>query len=114
MQPHFTLVKMECTSRVEPEFVLEAFRLGADGVMIAGCHPGDCHYVGGNYRALRRFALLRAMVRQFGLDPQRLRLDWILATEAPKFQQMINNFVDTVRKLGPSPFRVRPGSQADA
>lgn len=105
MQPNFTLVKMECTSRVEPEFILEALRLGADGVLIAGCHPGDCHYVGGNYRALRRFALLRTMLQQFGVDPRRLCLEWILATEGPKFQQRINSFVDTVRELGPSPFR---------
>ncbi|MBC7187957.1 MAG: hydrogenase iron-sulfur subunit [Calditrichaeota bacterium] len=105
MQPNFAVVRMECSSRVEPEFVMEALRRGADGVMIAGCHPGDCHYVGGNFRALRRFALLRTMLRQFGVDPRRLRLEWVLATEAVKFQQMVNDFVETVRRLGPSPFR---------
>lgn len=108
MAPNFAVVRMECTSRVEPEFVLQALQRGADGVMIAGCHPGDCHYIGGNYRAMRRFALLRAMVSQFGVDPQRLRLEWFLATEAPRFQQAVNSFVESLRRLGPSPFRPSP------
>jgi coenzyme F420-reducing hydrogenase delta subunit len=84
---------------------MEAFRLGADGVMVAGCHPGDCHYIGGNYRTRRRIALLRSLLRQFGLNSQRLELAWISAGEAEKFATTINSFVERITELGPSPYR---------
>jgi F420-non-reducing hydrogenase iron-sulfur subunit len=90
-----------CSGRVDPEFVIKAFQSGADGVMILGCHPGDCHYKEGNYKALRRFHLLKRMLSQFGIDERRLRLDWVSASEADKFVETINDMVKTVKALGP-------------
>jgi coenzyme F420-reducing hydrogenase delta subunit len=105
IQPHFRVIRTLCSARVDPEWIMEAFRLGADGVMVAGCHPGDCHYIGGNYRTRRRVALLRSLLTQFGLDPDRLQLAWISAGEAEKFAATINTFVDRILALGPSPYR---------
>ena len=90
-----------CTGRIDPQFVLKAFQSGADGVLILGCHPGDCHYKEGNYKALRRFHLLKRMVKQFGVDEGRLRLDWVSASEGEKFVEVITDMVATVKKLGP-------------
>ena len=90
-----------CTGRIDPEFVLKAFQSGADGVLILGCHPGDCHYKEGNYKALRRFHLLRNMLKQFGIEEGRLRLDWVSASEADKFVQTVNEMVDSIKALGP-------------
>jgi len=90
-----------CTGRIDPQFVLKAFQSGADGVLILGCHPGDCHYKEGNYKALRRFHLLKRVVKQFGIDEGRLRLDWVSASEGEKFVEVIRDMVTTVKKLGP-------------
>jgi coenzyme F420-reducing hydrogenase delta subunit len=105
IKPYFRVIRTLCSARVDPEWIMEAFRLGADGVMVAGCHPGDCHYIGGNYRTRRRIALLRSLLRQFGLNPQRLELAWISAGEAEKFATTINSFVERITELGPSPYR---------
>jgi coenzyme F420-reducing hydrogenase delta subunit len=105
ISPHFRVIRTMCSARVDPEWIMEAFRLGADGVMVAGCHPGDCHYIGGNYRTRRRVAMLRSLLRQFGLDPERLHLAWISAGEAEKFAGTVNQFVERVTALGPSPYR---------
>jgi len=94
-----------CSARVDPAWIMEAFRLGADGVMVAGCHPGDCHYIGGNYRTRRRMAMLRSLLKQFGLNEQRLGLAWISAGEAEKFATTMNGFIKSVTELGPSPYR---------
>ena len=107
MNPHFWVVRTMCSARVDPEWIMEAFRLGADGVMVAGCHPGDCHYIGGNYRTRRRVALLRSLLQQFGLDPRRLHLEWVSAGEAEKFATTVNRFIDRIVELGPSPYRQR-------
>jgi coenzyme F420-reducing hydrogenase delta subunit len=104
IKPYFRVIRTMCSARVDPEWILEAFHLGADGVIVAGCHPGDCHYIGGNYRTRRRMALLRSLLKQFGLNPQRLELAWISAGEAEKFATTINSFIDRIIKLGPSPF----------
>ena len=103
MPPHFRVIRVMCSARVDPEFVLRAFQKGADGVLVAGCHPADCHYIGGNYRTRRRIALLRMLLQQFGFDPDRLRLEWISAGEGEKFQKTMIEFTDTVQELGPSP-----------
>ncbi|MCK4665164.1 hydrogenase iron-sulfur subunit [Candidatus Dependentiae bacterium] len=105
MKPYFRIIRTTCSARVEPSFVLEAFKKGADGVLVAGCHPGDCHYIGGNFRTRRRMALLSILLEQFGLNPKRFKLDWISAGEAQKFQKVINKFIDTVYELGPSPYK---------
>ncbi|MDD5674218.1 MAG: hydrogenase iron-sulfur subunit [Chitinivibrionales bacterium] len=104
IKPYFRVIRTMCSARVDPEWILEAFKLGADGVMVAGCHPGDCHYLGGNYRTRRRVAMLRTLISQFGLQPSRLALAWISAGEAEKFAATVNGFIDTVIALGPSPY----------
>ena len=103
MPPYFRVIRVMCSARVDPEFVLRAFQKGADGVLVAGCHPADCHYIGGNYRTRRRIALLRILLQQFGFDPDRLRLEWISAGEGEKFQKTIVDFTDTVKDIGQSP-----------
>jgi len=90
-----------CTGRIEPEFIIKAFKSGADGVLILGCHHGDCHYKEGNYKALRRFHLLRKVLNQFGIEEERLKLEWVSASEADKFVNVVNEMVETVKKLGP-------------
>lgn len=90
-----------CTGRIEPEFIIKAFKSGADGVLILGCHPGDCHYKEGNYKALRRFHLLREVLKQFGIEEQRLKLDWVSASEADKFVKIVDEMVKTIREIGP-------------
>ncbi len=105
IKPHFRVIRTMCSARVDPEWILEAFRLGADGVIVAGCHPGDCHYIGGNYRTRRRIALLRSLLTQFGLDSKRLELAWVSAGEAENFASTVNVFIDCITELGPSPYR---------
>jgi F420-non-reducing hydrogenase iron-sulfur subunit len=105
LKPYFRVIRTMCSARVDPEWIMEAFRLGADGVMVAGCHPGDCHYIGGNYRTRRRIALLRSLLGQFGLNPKRLELAWISAGEAEKFATTINSFVERIINLGTSPYK---------
>ena len=99
--PNVRVIRVMCTGRVEPEFVLKAFQSGAEGVLILGCHPGDCHYKEGNYKALRRYYLLKKVLSQFGIEEERLRLDWVSATEADKFVDTINDMVATIKTLGP-------------
>jgi len=91
-----------CSGRVEPTFVLKAFREGADGVLICGCHPGDCHYHEGNYKCLRRFNLLQKYIKQMGIHPDRLRLEWVSASEGKIFAQIVAEMTETVTKLGKS------------
>jgi F420-non-reducing hydrogenase iron-sulfur subunit len=101
------IVRVMCSGRVDPQFVLKAFREGADGVLILGCHPGDCHYHDGNHKALRRYYLLRRMLGQLGIDKERLFLDWVSAAEADKFVQMAEQMVQRLKALGPMPGRPR-------
>jgi len=105
MPTNFRIIRTMCSARVDPEFVLRAFSKGADGVMVLGCHPADCHYIGGNYRARRRIALLRMVLEQYGFDPKRLKLEWVSASEGEKFQTTIVGFVDTIKELGPTPLK---------
>jgi coenzyme F420-reducing hydrogenase delta subunit len=103
MPPSFRVIRVMCSGRVDPEHLLKAFSIGADGILVAGCHPADCHYIGGNYRTRRRIPLLKIMISQFGLEPSRLQLEWISASEGERFQQTISNFIEHIQKLGPSP-----------
>lgn len=105
ISPVLTVIRVMCSSRVDHNLVLTTFFGGADGILIAGCHPGDCHYIGGNYRTRRRMALLKTMLMQFGLNKDRFRLEWISAAEGEKFAAVVNEFVDTIIELGPSPYR---------
>ncbi len=103
--PSLRIVRMMCSGRVDPVFILEAFRSGADGVLIAGCHPGDCHYLSGNYKAENRVLLLKKVLGQLGLEPERLRLEWVSASEGDRFATIVKNMTEEIRKLGPSPLR---------
>ena len=107
IKPYFRVIRAMCSGRIEPTFVFQAFAQGADGVMIAGCHPGDCHYNSGNYKAMRRVMLLRNMLPQLGVEPERLRLEWISASEASKFRSAVNGFIDEVTGLGPLTLNTR-------
>lgn len=103
MPTNFRIIRTMCSARIDPEFVLRAFAKGADGVMILGCHPADCHYIGGNYRARRRISLLRLVLEQYGFDPKRLKLEWVSASESAKFQDTVTEFVNSIKELGPTP-----------
>jgi F420-non-reducing hydrogenase iron-sulfur subunit len=99
--PNTRVIRVMCSGRVDPQFVLESFARGADGVLIGGCHPGDCHYQEGNYKALRRFYLLKKTVKEMGIEDDRLRLEWISAAEGERVRTVINDMVEKVRALGP-------------
>lgn len=101
--PNLRILRVMCSGRVETSFILHAFQLGADGVLVAGCHPGDCHYQEGNFKALRRVLLLKRVLRDFGIDERRLRLEWISASEAEKFARVSSEFTEEIRTLGPLP-----------
>jgi len=99
--PNLRIIRVMCSGRVDPSFVLRAFQLGADGVLVAGCHPGDCHYQEGNAKALRRVLLLKRLLKDFGIDERRLRLEWISAAEGDRFAAVSTEFTEQVRALGP-------------
>jgi len=108
--PNARVIKVMCSGRVDPQFVLAAFAEGADGVLIGGCHPGDCHYQEGNYKALRRFILLRRALKQMGIDERRLRLEWISASEGDRVRTVMNEMAEQIRALGP--LRIAPVEEA--
>jgi F420-non-reducing hydrogenase iron-sulfur subunit len=99
--PNVRIIRTMCSGRVDPSFVFRAFQLGADGVLIAGCHFGDCHYIEGNIKTMRRTEMLKLMLNHFGIDPQRLRLEWISASEAEKYATVSFEFTEQIRTLGP-------------
>ncbi|KAA0007396.1 MAG: hydrogenase iron-sulfur subunit [Thermoplasmata archaeon] len=94
-------IKVLCSGRIDPEFILHAFRNGADGVLVGGCHPGDCHYIKGNYYARRRILLTKKLLKEMGINERRLRLEWVSATEGRKFATVVSQFVEEIRQLGP-------------
>lgn len=99
--PNVRLVRLMCSGRLDPTFVLRALSSGADGVMITGCHPGECHYIEQNYKALRRFLLLRRVLTGLGIEPERVKLVWASAAEGTRFASETTAFVEEIRKLGP-------------
>jgi len=99
--PNVRIIRVMCSGRVDPQFILDAFSKGADGVLIGGCHPGDCHYIEGNYKALRRVELLKRMLKNMGIEEQRFRLEWISASEGDRVKTVINEMTEQVRALGP-------------
>jgi len=105
-QPHFRMIRVMCSGRIQPAFVLRAFEKGADGVLVSGCHFGDCHYIFGNERAVEQFEKTMNVVKLLGIEEGRLRLEWISAAEGARFAEVIDEFTDQVRSLGPSPFAV--------
>ena len=101
--PNIRIVRVMCTGRIDPQLVLNAFRYGADGVLIAGCHEGDCHYIGGNYRAYRKYLLLKDFLQIMGIGEKRFRLEWVSASEGERFAKVVREMVDNIKELGPSP-----------
>lgn len=100
--PNVIPITVPCSGRVDMQFVMKAFKEGADGVFIGGCHtPNDCHFLRGNFKTLKRVALMKKMLEQLGINPNRLRLEWISATEGAKFAKVMTEFVEQIRKLGP-------------
>ena len=99
------MIRIMCSGAVAPVYILEAFQQGTDGVFVGGCHPRDCHYLEGNYKTLRRILLLKKLLPQLGIEAERLRLEWVSAAEGQRFAEVVTNFVEEVKKLGPSPLR---------
>ena len=99
--PNVRVIRVMCSGRVDPNFILEALARGADGVLVLGCHPGDCHYTEGNYKCQRRLPLTRKLAEQMGVDPLRVRLEWVSASEGARFTEVVTDFTEQVRALGP-------------
>jgi F420-non-reducing hydrogenase iron-sulfur subunit len=95
------IIRVMCSGRVDPELVIQALKEGASGVLILGCHPGDCHYKKGNYKALRRTHLLKKTLKQLGVEEERVRLDWVAAGEGERFAEVANEMAETIKNLGP-------------
>jgi len=103
--PNIRIVRVMCSSMVHPNIVIDALTKGADGVLICGCHPGDCHYEDGNLKTEKRADAIFLMLEDFGLEAERFRLEWVSASEGPKFAQVAKEFTEQVKKLGPSPYK---------
>ncbi|MDH5482472.1 MAG: hydrogenase iron-sulfur subunit [Candidatus Bathyarchaeota archaeon] len=104
--PNIRIIRVMCSGRIDPAFILEAFKDGADGVLVAGCHlPSDCHYISGNFKALRRITLLKEVLKDFGIEPERLRLEWVSASEGDRFASIVRDMVKQIKRLGPSPLK---------
>ena len=99
--PNIRIVRLMCSGRLEPEIVVKSLLYGADGVLILGCHIGDCHYLTGNHRAKKRIAVLQKMLGYYGINPKRIRLDWVSAAEGERFAKIVSEFTEEVQKLGP-------------
>jgi F420-non-reducing hydrogenase iron-sulfur subunit len=104
--PNLRMIRVMCSGTIEPLYVVKAFKEGADGVFIGGCHPGDCHYQNGNYKTQRRIVLLKRAISEIGLDPRRIRLEWVSAAEGQRFAKVITEFTKEIKKLGPNPLRL--------
>lgn len=100
--PNVRVLRVPCSCRVNPQFVVRAFQRGIDGVLVAGCHPGDCHYTTGNYYTRRRFLLMTRMLEYVGVDPGRFHTRWISGSEGPKFQEVVTQMTEEIRQLGPN------------
>ncbi len=103
--PSILPIRVMCSSRVDPIFIIKAYLGGVDGVLVAGCHPGDCHYEKGNYYTRRRFALLKKIFEELGLESERLRLSWISASEGPKYAKVATEFTEKIKKMGRNPVK---------
>jgi len=101
--PNMRVIRVMCSARVDPVYVMKAIFSGIDGVFIGGCHLGDCHYIDGNYYTRRKVAMLKKLTGILGLEPERIRLEWISASEGTRFAETIRDFTETVRQLGPNP-----------
>jgi coenzyme F420-reducing hydrogenase delta subunit len=107
--PNIRVIRVMCSGRVDPKFVINALKIGIDGVIVMGCHPGDCHYLEGNYEAEKKYDMTEGLLKFVGLD-NRIRLEWVSASEGVRFGEVVKDFTDTIRDLGPSPLS---GDQID-
>jgi F420-non-reducing hydrogenase iron-sulfur subunit len=107
--PGFRVIRTMCSGRVNTTHVLNAFRMGADGVLVTGCHIGDCHYIFGNHWAIKQFDITKEMLRMVGLETDRVRLEWVSVAEGPRWAALIDEFVSRITELGPSPLRGNGG-----
>jgi F420-non-reducing hydrogenase iron-sulfur subunit len=103
--PNIRIIRVMCSGMVHPNLVMDAFTKGADGVLICGCHPGDCHYQDGNLKAQKRAEAIQLMLQDFGIEEERFRLEWVSASEGPKFARVVKEFTDQVRAIGPNPYK---------
>lgn len=101
------IIRLMCTGRMDPTFILKAFLGGVDGVLVGGCHPGDCHYQSGNYKAQRRIIMTKELLKPLGIEPERLRIEWISASEGALFAEVVKDFTEQIRALGPNPIKER-------
>ena len=109
--PNVRVIRTMCSARIRPSFVLKALAEGADGVLICGCHPGDCHYSEGNYKTLRRQVLLKRLVEGYGIEPDRVRLEWVSASEGQRFAEIVADMTERIRRLGPSRVEMLPSTR---
>jgi F420-non-reducing hydrogenase iron-sulfur subunit len=105
--PNIRIIRVMCSGRIDPAFILEAFKDGADGVLVAGCHlPSDCHYISGNFKAMRRINLTQKVLEGLGIEPERVRLEWISASEGDKFAAVVRDMVHQIKELGPNQAKI--------
>ena len=107
--PNVRIVRVPCSGRVNPLYLIKSLQHGADGVLVSGCHPGDCHYISGNYYARRRFALLKRLLEAVGIEPGRVNFSWVSAAEGEKFSQVVTGVIERVKALGPAERLVKRG-----
>jgi len=105
--PNIRIIRVMCSGTIDPLYIMKAFQKGTDGVFIGGCHIGDCHYQDGNHRAKKRVAVVKKILSYLGIDPRRVRLEWVSAAEGQKFAQVMNDFVAEIKRLGPNPLKKR-------
>jgi len=105
-QTNIRIIRVMCSGRFDPQLVLHAMNAGVDGVMVVGCHPGDCHYIDGNIKAEKRVNLTRELLNALGIGEDRLRLEWVSASEGVKFQRVVNEFIDQIKEIGPNPLKI--------
>lgn len=103
--PNIRIIRLMCSGAVDPLYILKALMDGADGILIGGCHPGDCHYMSGNYKARRRVSVIKEILKQFGFEEDRVWLRWISASEGKQFAETVAQMVDRIRELGPNPLK---------
>ncbi len=103
MPSNVRIIRVNCTGRVDPSFILDALYRGADGVLVSGCHPGDCHYTSGNLKMEKRYILLQRLIEQSGIDPARVHLQWASAAEGDRFAEGVRTMIERVKRLGPIP-----------
>jgi len=100
--PNVRIIRVPCTGRINPLYIMRALQNGADGVLISGCHPGDCHYISGNLVARRKFAVMKKMISYIGIEPERVQFTWVSASEGSRFAALMNQVIEDIKKIGPA------------